>query len=86
MPPIKSEWEEMKNYLKELKDGKESKILKFENDCPYPFDKTIMMMPFPKHFEIPKFEKFRGKGDPVTHVKEFYMHYQEVAYNDIFLM
>ena len=44
------------------------------------------MTPFPKHFEIPKFDKFREKSDPVTHVKEFYMHYQEVAYNDVFLM
>ena len=45
-----------------------------------------MMTPFPKHFEIPKFDKFRGKSDPITHVKEFYMHCQEVAYNDVFLM
>ena len=45
-----------------------------------------MMTPFPKHFEIPKFDKFRGKSDVVTHVKEFYMHCQGVAYNDVFLM
>ena len=44
------------------------------------------MTPFPKHFKIPKFDKFRGKSDPITHVKEFYMHCQEVAYNDVFLM
>ena len=85
-PPVKSKWEEMKNALKALKDGTDSKTFKFENDCPYPFDKTITMTLFPKHFEIPKFEKFRGKSDPVTHVKEFYMHFQEVAYNDVFLM
>lgn len=76
----------MKNALKALKDGIDSKTFKFENDCPYPFDKTIMMTPFPKHLEIPKFDKFRGKSDPVTHVKEFYMHYQELSYNDVFLM
>ena len=85
-PPINSEWEEMKNALKALKDGTNTKNFKFENDCPYAFEKTITMMPFPKHFEIPKFEKFRGKIDLVTHVKEFYMHFQEVAYNDVFLL
>ena len=68
---INSKWEEMKNDLKALKDETNSKIFKFENDCPYPFDKTITMTPFPKHFEIPKFDKFRGKSDPVTHIKEF---------------
>ena len=85
-PPINSEWEEMKNALRALKDGTNTKTFKFENYCTYPFDKTITMTPFPKHFEIPKFDKFRGKSDPVTHFKEFYMHCQEVAYNDVFRM
>ena len=71
--PINSKWEEMKNALKTLKEGTDTKTFKFEDDCPYPFDKTIMMTPFPKRFEVPKFDKFRGKSDPVTHVKEFYM-------------
>ena len=83
--PINFEWEEMKNDLKALKDGTNSKTFKFENYCPYPFEKAITMTPFPKHCEIPKFDKFRGKSDPITHVKEFYMHCQEVAY-DVFLM
>ena len=73
--PINFEWEEMKNAIKVLKDGIDSKTFKFENDCPYHFDRTIAMAPFPKHFEIPKFDKFKGKSDPIIHVKEFYMHY-----------
>lgn len=76
----------MKSTLKDLKDGADSKTFKFEDDCPYPFDRSITMIPFPKNFEYPKFDKFRGKSDPVTHVKEFYMHCQEVAYNDVFLL
>lgn len=76
----------MRNTLKSLKDGTNSKNFKFEDDCPYPFYKAITMTPFPKHFEFLKFEKFRGKSDPITHVKEFYMYYQEVAYNDMFLL
>ena len=66
----------MKNALKELKDGIDYKIFKFEIVCPYPFDKEITMTSFPKYFEVPEFDKFRGKGDLVTHVKELYMHYQ----------
>ena len=76
----------MKNALKKIKEGNDPKTFKFESVCPYPFDRAITMVPFPKHFEIPKFDKFRGKGDLVTHIKEFYMHCQEVSYNDVFLM
>lgn len=68
-PSLGSEWEEMKNTIKALQVRNESKTFKFEMVCPYPFDRAITMNPFPKHFEIPKFDKFRGKGDPVTHVK-----------------
>ena len=84
--PLNFEWEEMKNAHKIIKEGNEPKTFKFESVCPYPFDRVIMIITFPKYFEIPKFDKFRGKGDLVTHVKEFYMHCQEVAYNDVFLM
>ena len=84
--PLNSEWEEMKNALKTIKEVNDPKTFKFESVCPYLFDRAITMVPFPKHFEIPKFDKFRGKGDLVTHMKEFYMHFQEVAYNDVFLM
>ena len=31
-PPINFEWEEMKNALKALKDGTNSKKIQFEND------------------------------------------------------
>lgn len=76
----------MKSALKSLKDATESKTFKFENDSPHPFDRAITMTPFPKHFEIPKFDKFREKVDPIMDVKDFYMHCQEMTYNDIFLM
>jgi len=84
--PLNTEWEEMKVALKAIQGGNDPKTFKFETLCPYPFDRAITMIPFPKHFEIPKFDKFRGKGDPVTHIKEFYMHCQEVVYNDAFLL
>ncbi|GLJ36063.1 hypothetical protein SUGI_0723640 [Cryptomeria japonica] len=37
--------------------------------CPYPFDKSIPMPPFPAHFVMPKFDKYRGKGDPKAHIR-----------------
>lgn len=29
------------------------------------------MPPFPRHFEAPRFEKYRGKGNPIDHIREF---------------
>ena len=44
------------------------------------------MPPFPRGFETPKFEKYRGKGDPRDHVREFHTACLEVAYEDTYLM
>ena len=52
---------------------------------PFPFDKSINMVPFPPGFEIPKFEKYTGETCPVTHLKEFSILCQEVAYSDDYL-
>lgn len=44
------------------------------------------MITFPPRFEVPKFEKYRGWGNPVDHIKEFKVMCMEVAYNDSYLM
>jgi len=44
------------------------------------------MIPFPSRFEVPKFNKYRGKGDPRDHVKEFNAAFLEVEHNDTYLM
>ena len=44
------------------------------------------MKPFPKGFEIPKFDKYRGMGNPEDHIKEFQVHCMEVAYDNTYLM
>jgi len=44
------------------------------------------MPPFPKHFETPKFDKYKGKGDPRDHLQEFYFACLEVAQEDTYLM
>ena len=38
---------------------------------PNPFDKSLYMPPFPRHFEAPRFQKYRGKGNPIDHIQEF---------------
>lgn len=57
-----------------------------QNLCPYPFDQNIEMVPFPPSFEIPKFDKYKGRRIPMDHVKEFNVMCMEVAYNGSYLM
>lgn len=52
------------------------------NLCPYPFDMSLVMKPFPKGFDIPKFDKYYGMGNPEDHIKEFQVHFMEVTYDD----
>lgn len=37
------------------------------------------MPPFLPHFMTPKFDKYRGKGDPKTHIREFFTACIKVA-------
>lgn len=80
---VNSKWEEMKNSLKEIKVKNEEKAFKFKEVYLYHFDRLITSVPLPRNFETPKFHKYWGKGDPVSHIKEFYMGCKEVVYNDI---
>ena len=78
----------MKEALQGLQEAnhKRDKQFKFEEMCPYPFDREMLRVPFPSNFEPPKFEKYKGKGDPRDHVKEFFISCQEVAYSDNYLI
>ena len=66
-------------------NNKGMKYFSFEEICPFPFDKSINMVPFPPNFEISKFDKYTGETCLVTHLKEFSILYQEVAYSDDYL-
>ena len=57
----------------------------FEEICPFPFNKSINMVPFPPSFDIPKFDKYTREICPITHLKEFSILCQEVAYSDDYL-
>lgn len=84
--PNASEWKNMKDSLLGLQTGTTTKRFKFEEMCPYPFDTDMIKVPFPSKFEIPKYEKYKGKGDPRDHIKEFFMASQEVSYSDNYLL
>lgn len=53
---------------------------------PYPFDRNIPMPPFTPHFDVPKFDKYLGKGYPKEHIREFFNACIEVAHEDSYLM
>lgn len=40
------------------------------------------MPPFPRNFEAPKFDKYKGKGDSRDHDREFYIACLEVAHDE----
>ncbi len=44
------------------------------------------MPPFQKHFEAPRFEKYRGKGNPIDHIREFCASCIELSDEPTYLM
>jgi len=63
-----------------MKTGASTKHYTLEDISPYPFDMSLIMIPFPSNFEVPKFDKYRGKGDPRDHIREFNTACLEVAH------
>ena len=61
------------------------KDFSFEEIFPFLFDKSINMIPFPPNIVIPKFDKYMRETCPVTHLKEFSILCQEVAYSEDYL-
>jgi len=87
-PPTMMELKIMKVQQKlfDLTFGHTKKTFSLEEACPYPFDRSLPMIPFPQNFTIPKFDKYKGKGDPKDHIREFYLACFEVSHNDMYLM
>lgn len=89
-PPPPNEMEmlrqQVENLAQQLHSGVKTNQFSLKDICPYPFDRNLYMPPFPRGFETPKFEKYRGKGDPRDHVREFHSACLEVTYEDTYLM
>lgn len=57
-----------------------------EEIFPFLYDQIIPMIPFPKNGEISKFDKYKWRGDPIEHLREFFVACMDVSYNDTYLM
>ncbi|GLJ23128.1 hypothetical protein SUGI_0436420 [Cryptomeria japonica] len=86
-PPTNNLEQQIKDLQKKMEDINTPKPTYTMRDiCPYPFDKSIPMPPFPTHFVMPKFDKYRGKGDPKAHIRQFFTTCIEVAAEETYLM
>ena len=54
--------------------------------CPFPFDKSIDMPPFPRGVELPKYDKYFGTSDPQDHLWEFDAFSMEFMHNQTYIM
>jgi len=77
---------EVQQQLSDLTFGHTKKTFSLEEVCTYHFDRSLPMIAFPQNFTIPKFDKYKGKGDPKDHLREFYLACFEVSHNDTYLM
>lgn len=75
----------MKELIKNLKEGTNKRPYYFQEIFLSPYDPSISIAPYPSGFEIPRFKKYKGEGDPRHHVYKFYFLCQEVSYSDIYL-
>lgn len=65
-----------------MQASKDKKSYTLEDLRPYPYDRSLYIPPFPPHFETPKFDKYKGKGDPRDHIRELFTSCIEVAHED----
>lgn len=96
-PPKKSENDleqvvalthQMKNLQQQVLDmqRRTSKWYLIQDICPYPFDQSIHMIPFPQHCEFQKYDKYNVKTNPIDHVREFRTMILEFSYEETYLM
>jgi len=83
---LTQELDKLKKQFVNLQVSGTNKSYSMEDLCPFPFDKSIYMPPFPLNFTAPNFNKYRGKGSPIEHVREFHTACLELAYDHTYLM
>lgn len=86
-PPKNNLEQQIKDLQKKMKDINTPKLDYTMRDiCLYPLDRSIPMPPFPPHFVTPNFDKYKGKGDIKTYIREFFIACIEVANEESYLM
>lgn len=78
--------QQIQDLTQQVNSGRSQKQSSLKDICPYPFDRHMIMPPFPCNFKTLKFDKYKGKGDPTDYVREFYTACLEVAYEETYLM
>jgi len=86
MEEMRKQLENLTQQISDLKTGTNAKNYYLEDIAPYSFAKSLIMKPFPYRFEVPKFDKYKGKGDPRYHIREFNATCLEVAHDETYLM
>lgn len=76
----------LQGKIKDMQEGTTTKTYALDNICPYPFRRCLNMIPFPKHCEIPKFDHYNGKLDPIDHIRDFQNMVLEFSHEDTYLM
>lgn len=76
---------ELKGKIKEMQ-GSTTKKYYLEDIFPYPFDRQLNMIPFPKHCEILKFDRYNEKTYPIDHIREFKNMILEFAHEETYFM
>lgn len=86
LDPLVRKIQMLQQQIQENQTGSSTKRYTLEDIFSYPFDKSLIMILFPPHFEVSKFDKYKGNIDPQDHVREFYATCIEVAHDETYLM
>ena len=65
---------------------KSMKTYTLDTLCPFPFDKSLDMPPFPRGVGLAKYEKYFGISDPQDHLRESNALAMEFMQNKIYII
>lgn len=72
--------------LDSIKQSRTPKPFSIEALCPFPFDKSLVMVPFSINVVFPKYDKYEGTMDPQDHLQEFCALSLEFMHDTTYLM
>lgn len=77
----------MQEKLSQMMRDKDKPMKTYTLDtlCPFPFDKSLDMPPFPR-VELPKYEKYFRIYDPQDYLRKFGALSMEFMHNQVYLM
>lgn len=86
--PLTTLMQQLQALQQQMEDMQQGTTTRYslEDICPYPFDRSLNMAPFPPNSEIPKYDKYNGKSDPRDHIREFCTMSLDFAHNDTYMM